>query len=40
MQYGSGVMKEIQKLAARSGYKRSLQDYLLEICKREGLDME
>lgn len=28
MQYGSGVMKEIQKLAARKGYKRSLQDYL------------
>jgi asparagine synthase (glutamine-hydrolysing) len=40
MQYGSGVMKEIQRLAARRGYKRSLQDYLLEICKREGLDME
>ncbi|MDQ1261084.1 MAG: hypothetical protein QG575_265 [Euryarchaeota archaeon] len=31
MQYGSGVMKEIQKLAARKGYKRSLQDYLQEI---------
>ena len=28
MQYGSGVMKEIQRLAARKGYKRSLQDYL------------
>jgi len=31
MQYGSGVMKEIQRLAARNGYKRSLQDYLLSI---------
>ncbi|MCX6672368.1 MAG: asparagine synthase-related protein [Methanothrix sp.] len=39
MQYGSGVMKEIQRLAARGGYKRSLQDYLLEICRKEGLDM-
>jgi len=39
MQYGSGVMKEIQRLAARKGYKKSLQDYLLEICKKEGLDM-
>ena len=39
MQYGSGVMKEIQRQAARRGYKRSLQDYLLEICKKEGLDM-
>jgi asparagine synthase (glutamine-hydrolysing) len=37
MQYGSGVMKEIQRQAARKGYKRSLQDYLLEICKKEGL---
>lgn len=39
MQYGSGVMKEIQKLASRKGYKRSLQDYLVEICKNEGLDI-
>jgi asparagine synthase (glutamine-hydrolysing) len=39
MQYGSGVMKEIQRQAARKGYKRSLQDYLLEICKKEGLDI-
>jgi hypothetical protein len=36
MQYGSGVMKEILRQAARKGYKRSLQDYLLEICKKEG----
>jgi asparagine synthase (glutamine-hydrolysing) len=39
MQYGSGVMKEIQRLAARRGYKRSLQDYLREICKKEGLEI-
>jgi asparagine synthase (glutamine-hydrolysing) len=39
MQYGSGVMKEIKRLAARKGYRKSLQDYLLDICKREGLDM-
>ena len=39
MQYGSGVMKEIQRLAARRGYKRSLQDYMQEICKKEGLDL-
>jgi asparagine synthase (glutamine-hydrolysing) len=40
MQYGSGVMKEIQRLASRRGYKRSLQDYLLEIFKKEGLDIK
>lgn len=39
MQYGSGVMKEIKRLASRKGYKKSLQDYLLDICKRESLDM-
>jgi asparagine synthase (glutamine-hydrolysing) len=38
MQYGSGVMKEIEKLAARKGYKRSLQDYLREIGKEAGLE--
>jgi hypothetical protein len=31
MQYGSGVMKEILRQAARKGYKRSLQDYLLDL---------
>ena len=36
MQYGSGVMKEIQRLAARKGYRRSVQDYLHEICKKRG----
>jgi len=38
MQYGSGVMKEIEKLAAKKGYKRSLHDYLQEICRNEGLE--
>lgn len=31
MQYGSGVMKEIERLAARRGYKRDLAGYLQEI---------
>lgn len=39
MQYGSGVMKEIQRLASRKGYKRSLQDYLLRLCKEEGQEI-
>ncbi len=39
MQYGSGVMKAIQRLATREGYKRSLQDYLLEICRKESIDL-
>jgi len=30
MQYGSGVMKEIERLAARKGFKRRLKDYLEE----------
>lgn len=38
MQYGSGVMKEIERLAARNGFRRRLNDYLLEIERREGLD--
>jgi len=33
MQYGSGVMKEMEKLASRRGYKRALQGYLNEIEK-------
>ncbi|VVB72183.1 Asparagine synthase [uncultured archaeon] len=37
MQYGSGVMKELQKLAARNGCKKSMQDYLLQICSEENL---
>lgn len=28
MQYGSGVMKEIQRLAKQRGYKKSMQEYL------------
>ncbi|MDD3407553.1 MAG: asparagine synthase, partial [Methanomicrobium sp.] len=28
MQYGSGVMKEIQKLARDNGYKNSVQRYI------------
>jgi|WetSurMetagenome_2_1015567.scaffolds.fasta_scaffold86348_4 asparagine synthase (glutamine-hydrolysing) len=38
MQYGSGIMKEIEKLAARKGYRRSLQDYLREIGREAGLE--
>ena len=38
MQYGSGIMKEIEKLAARKGFRRSLQDYLREIGKEAGLE--
>lgn len=30
MQYGSGVMKEIERLAARKGFKKRLKDYLDE----------
>ncbi len=30
MQYGSGVMKEIERLAARKGFKKRLKDYLEE----------
>ncbi len=31
MQYGSGIMKVIQRLASQSGYKNSIQDYLAQI---------
>jgi len=31
MQYGSGVMREIERLAARRGYKKDLRGYLQEI---------
>ncbi len=31
MQYGSGVMKEIQRLAKQRGYKKSMQEYLSQI---------
>jgi asparagine synthase (glutamine-hydrolysing) len=39
MQYGSGVMKEIQRLANKRGYKKSVQDYLLYLCKEEGREI-
>jgi asparagine synthase (glutamine-hydrolysing) len=31
MQYGSGVMKEIRKLASKRGYKNSIQEYLVQV---------
>ena len=39
MQYGSGVMKEIQRLANQKGYRKSVQDYLLYLCNEEGRDI-
>jgi len=35
MQYGSGVWKELQKLARKNGYKASLQDYIDHITRVE-----
>ena len=35
MQYGSGVWKELQKLARKNGYKVSLQDYIDHIIRLE-----
>jgi asparagine synthase (glutamine-hydrolysing) len=35
MQYGSGVWKELQKLARKNGYKVSLQDYIDHINRGE-----
>ncbi|MFB3765407.1 MAG: asparagine synthase C-terminal domain-containing protein [Methanotrichaceae archaeon] len=32
MQYGSGVMKVIQRLANQKGYRNSIQDYLNRLC--------
>lgn len=40
MQYGSGVMREIQRLASRKGHKKSVQDYLAQIAKEEGLNYD
>ena len=31
MQYGSGVWKELQRLARKKGYKTSVQDYIDHI---------
>ncbi|HWQ20669.1 MAG TPA: asparagine synthase C-terminal domain-containing protein [Methanotrichaceae archaeon] len=35
MQYGSGVMKEIQRLASKQGHKKSLQEYLDQMARAE-----
>lgn len=35
MQYGSGVMKEIQRLANQRGYKKSLQEYLDQMARAD-----
>ena len=35
MQYGSGVMKVLQKLARKNGYKTSIQDYIDHISRVE-----
>jgi asparagine synthase (glutamine-hydrolysing) len=35
MQYGSGVWKELQRLAKKNGYKASLQDYIDHISRVE-----
>jgi len=35
MQYGSGVWKELQKLARKKGYKTSIQDYIDQINRVE-----
>ena len=35
MQYGSGVFKELQKLARKNGYKTSIQDYIHHISRVE-----
>jgi asparagine synthase (glutamine-hydrolysing) len=34
MQYGSGVMRQIERLAARRGYRKELQGYLKDICNK------
>jgi len=39
MQYGSGVMKEIQRLAHRGGYKKSVQEYVKKIAREEGREV-
>ena len=31
MQYGSGVWKELQRLARKNGYKSSIQDYIDQL---------
>jgi asparagine synthase (glutamine-hydrolysing) len=34
MQYGSGIWKEIQRLANKSGYKNSVQSYLVHLSEK------
>lgn len=35
MQYGSGIWKEIQRLASKAGYKKSVQEYLIRAAKSD-----
>lgn len=35
MQYGSGVMREVQRLASQKGHKRSVQEYLARIARAD-----
>ena len=35
MQYGSGVAKELSRLARKNGYKTSVQDYIDQISRVE-----
>jgi asparagine synthase (glutamine-hydrolysing) len=35
MQYGSGIWKELQRLARKNGYKTSIQDYIDHIIRGE-----
>ncbi len=37
MQYGSGMMREIERLARRRGFKNDLQGYLEKVLKANGL---
>ncbi len=36
MQYGSGVMREIQRMASRRGFKKDVQGYLKQIARAHG----
>lgn len=36
MQYGSGVMREIQRQARRKGFRKSVQDYIGQLAGAEG----
>jgi len=39
MQYGSGMMKEILKLASKRGYRKSLQEFMEKIAREEGREI-